>query len=215
MRRIIASLGLLALTASLAGCVAEGTGLAKGKPAPARMAVSGGAVVIGGPQGYCVDTGASRDGQDAAFVLLGSCASISGSFGAISPKRPGVLTASVAAGQADAQTFAGSFPATARFLSSPAGRAALSRAGKADSVAIKSITSAGEVMYIHAADKAPAPGQDLDADYWRAILVVKGRVVTLSVLALSDKPLAPEAKKTLLEGFVAKVRALNGGAAGA
>ena len=214
MRRITASLGVLLLAVSLAACVTEGAGPATGKPAPARMAVSGGAVVVGGPQGYCIDTGASRDGQDAAFVLLGSCAAISGSFRALSPKRPGVLTASVAAGQADAGTFSASFPAMARFLSSPAGRAALSRSGKAESIVIRSITSADGVMFVHAEDKAPAPGQDLDADYWRALLVVKGRVVTLSVLALSDKPLTAEAKKTLLEGFVAKIRALNGGAAG-
>ena len=198
----------------LTGCVVEATGPQALKPAPSRMAVSGGAVVIGGPQGYCVDSGASRDGQDAAFVLLGSCASISGSFNALRPKKPGVLTASVASGQTDAETFAASFPSMARFLGSPAGRAALSRDGRAQSVTILQIASAGGVMYIHAQDRADAPGQDVDPDYWRALMAVNGRIVTLSVLALRDMPLTPEAKRSLLEGFVARVRALNSSGAG-
>jgi hypothetical protein len=177
------------------------------------MAVAGGAVTVGGPSGYCVDPGASREGPGGAFVLLGSCASISGSFTALSPRRPGILTASVAPGSGD-ETFAAAFPSMARFLASPAGRAALSRTGKAETVEIVTITSAGDVMYVHARDAAPAPGQEVEADYWRALMAVNGQIVTLSVLGLRDRPVPPEAKLALLESFVKKVRALNGLAQG-
>jgi hypothetical protein len=204
----LAAAALLALSA----CVpAAPSGERAARPAPARMAVAGGAVTVGGPSGYCVDPGASREGPGGAFVLLGSCASISGSFTALRPKRPGILTASVAPGSGD-ETFAAAFPSMARFLASPAGRAALSRTGKAETVEIVTITSAGDVMYVHARDGAP--GQEVEADYWRALMAVNGQIVTLSVLGLRDKPVPPEAKLALLESFVKKVRALNGLAQG-
>lgn len=204
---------IVAIVLVLTGCVVEGTGTAPQslKPAPSRMAVAGGAVVVGGPQGYCIDTSASRDGPDAAFVLLGSCASISGSARANRPAKPGILAASVATGRSDEAAFVASFAAMAQFLDSSAGRAALSRSGSAKSVRILSVRSAEGVMFVHLQDRAPAPGQDLDPDYWRALLVINDRVVTLSALALADMPLSAEAKKTLLEGFVTKMRALNGG----
>ncbi len=209
MRRIIGPLALMAL---LQGCTLENVPVIDAivpKPAPARMAVAGGRVVIGGPSGYCVDPGESHDGAEAAFVLLGSCASISGSFRALMPKKPGILTASVSAEETDQVAFEASFPPMAAFLSSKAGRAALSRAGKAESVRILSVTSEGGIIYVHAEDRASAPGQSLDPDYWRALMVVNGRIVTLSVLALTDRPLEASAKRALLDGFVRQVRAIN------
>lgn len=206
----------LALAGVLAGCEAAlsagGSGSARSaKSAPARMVVADGALVIAGPAGYCVDTTASHDGAGGAFVLLGSCASLSGSAASRTPANPAILTASVFAGSGDDAAFAASFPAMARFLSSDAGRAALSRSGQAQSVVIAQITSANAVMLIRASDRAPAKGQDVEAEYWRALMSVKGQIVTLSVLGLRDLPLNAEVKRQLLEAFVAKVRAANRG----
>ncbi len=217
-RRFVQILTRLALAGVLSGCVAaapgaDGSGLssASAKPAPGKVTVAGGAVSIAGPAGYCIDSSASRDGADGAFVLLGSCASLSGSASRKQPQNPAVLTATVVAGPGDDTAFAASFPAMAKFLSSSVGRAALSRSGKAESVQIAQIASVRDVLYIRASDTAEARGQGVEAEYWRALMMVKGRIVTLSALGLRDLPLEPGVKRSLLEAFVARVRVVNGG----
>ncbi|AMY71918.1 hypothetical protein AKL17_4708 [Frigidibacter mobilis] len=65
--------------------------------APLRVTVDGRAIVVTGPPGYCVDRGASREGPEGAFVLLGSCAALGG--GRAVPKDvPAVLIATIASG---------------------------------------------------------------------------------------------------------------------
>ena len=93
--------GLLAFCAAglLVGCVMEGGG-----SAPTSVSV-GDQITVAGPSGYCVDTSASRTGDSGAFVLLGSCASISRSLMAARPKYPAILTASVSGGGTDTDTF--------------------------------------------------------------------------------------------------------------
>ena len=212
VKAAIIGVGLAGLLAGCEAGVSGGSGTARSaKSVPARMVVAGGALVIAGPVGYCVDTTASHDGAGGAFVLLGSCASLSGSAANRKPANPAILTASVFAGSGDDAAFAASFPAMAKFLSSSAGRQALSRSGQAQSVAIAQITSADDVMYIRASDRAAATGQDVEAEYWRALMSVKGQIVTLSVLGLRDMPLNTQVKRQLLEAFVAKVRATNRG----
>lgn len=199
--------GLLAFCAAglLVGCVMEGGG-----SAPTSVSV-GDQITVAGPSGYCVDTSASRTGDSGAFVLLGSCASISRSLMAARPKYPAILTASVSGGGPDTDTFKASFPSMAKFLSSAAGRAALSRSGKAASVNIAQIGSAGDAMTIRATDTAAAPGQNVEPEYWRALMSIKGQIVTLTVMGLKDKPLSSEVKRALLDAFIARIRAVNAG----
>lgn len=209
------ALGRMAVFALLAGCVAGvpgdiGAGRAT-KAAPTTMALASGTVIITGPSGYCVDTSASRDNARGAFVLLGSCASLTASPSGRKPQNPAILTASVVAGSGDDAAFAASFPAMARFLSSSAGRAALSRSGQASSVQIVQITSVKDVMYIRASDRAAAKGQEVETEYWRALMSLNGKIITLSVLGLRNLPMKPDAKRRLLESFVARVRAANNG----
>ena len=89
--------------------------------------------------------------------------------------------------------------------------AALSRSGNAASVQIVQIGSAGEVMTIRATDTAAAPGQNVEPEYWRALLTMRGQIVTLTVLGLKDKPLSADVKRSLLDAFIARVRAVNAG----
>ena len=201
----VALTAVLCALALLAGCVEGGGG-----SAPTNVRV-GDDIVVAGPSGYCVDTSASRTGESGAFVLLGSCASLGHSLMAARPKYPAILTASISSGGPDPETFRASFPGMAKFLNSTAGRAALSRSGKAASVQIVQIGSAGEVMTIRATDTAAAPGQNVEPEYWRALLTMKGQIVTLTVLGLKDKPLSADVKRSLLDAFIARVRAVNAG----
>jgi hypothetical protein len=199
-RRLIAA---LVLPFALAACV-EGSGTGG---APSAVALGGGAVTIAGPAGFCVDSRESRDGAKGGFALMGSCASVSGQPSAARPPEAAILTASVA-GPAGAD-FAARLPAIAQYLQTGPGHAALSRRGSAKSVTINSLSQAGGVLYLRATDTAPARGQSVTPAYDRAILEVKGRIVTLSVLALTSHPLSPEASRSILDAFVARVQGAN------
>ncbi|MBC7141608.1 MAG: hypothetical protein H5U18_05565, partial [Rhodobacteraceae bacterium] len=68
----ISKAGRIASACLALGACVPGAPLAPGGTATRAMAVSGGAVVVTGPQGYCIDRSASRDRPDGAFVLFGT-----------------------------------------------------------------------------------------------------------------------------------------------
>jgi hypothetical protein len=199
----------LALLALLGACVpvAE-TG---GSAAPTRMAVSvgGAALTIAGPRGYCIVPRDSRSSDDGAFVLLGSCASIAARAGASALSDPAILTASVSTGGAGIEA---GFPRMAEFFRSEAGRRALSRSGKAESVEVLHASSRNGVFFLQVRDRSTAGDAGVGTDYWRAIMAVRGQIVTLTVLALKDQPLEAAKKRAVLEAFIARIRAENPGA---
>ena len=195
------ALRLLALVLLLAG-----GGAAAADEAATSVTVTSGKVRIAGPAGYCADRAGSRDQGTQAFVLLASCAAIRGGSAS-----GAVLTAQVLVrGLANGEPMAVILPEMERFFRSPAGRQALSRSGRAATVEVVETARAGEVLYIRARDRSPMKGVAVEADYWRAVMTVKGRMVTLSVLGRADAPIAAAAKRTLLMAFVARVRRLNG-----
>ena len=199
---------VLAAALSLSACV-PGAPLATGGSATRAASVAGGAVVLAGPQGYCIDRGAIRDRAGTVFALFGTCAALSGSAGAGQPSRPAILTASVAPGAPEG--FEASFPQLATFFRSEPGRAALSRAGKAGTVAVDRVSSRGKVLYLHVRDGAKAAGLPVEQDYWRAILAVGGHMVTLSVMSLEAAPVTDAEKRQILGAFVAAVQGANAG----
>lgn len=192
-----------ALVLALSACVQTGAG-GMGTRA---LAVAGGAVTIAGPQGYCIDRSASRDGASGAFVLMGSCASLTGSRAAGLPQRPAILTASASAPGAGSTGFAAALPGLAQFFQSRAGRAALSRTGRAETVTVERVTAAGNVLYIRLSDSAE--GHGVEAAYWRAVMAVADRIVTLSVLSPTQGPLGSAEQRAVLDRFVARMRAAN------
>ncbi|WP_126974962.1 cation transport ATPase [Frigidibacter oleivorans] len=198
---LLAPVLALALAAAAPAAAQQGS-------APLRVTVDGRAVVVTGPSGYCVDRAGSAEGPAGAFVLLGSCAALGG--GRARPEgTPAVLTASVTPGGSGAGLDATQFPALARHFASEAGRAALSRSGDADSVTLAEALSVGDVLYLRLVDRSAGGAQRVEPEYWRAILVLRGRMVTLSVLSHADRPLPPGAARPLLEAFVARMRAAN------
>ncbi|MBC7141611.1 MAG: hypothetical protein H5U18_05580, partial [Rhodobacteraceae bacterium] len=161
----------------------------------------------------CIDRSASRDRPDGAFVLFGTCAALSGSAAAGQPARPALLTAAVLPAARDSAALAGSFPVLAAFFRSVPGRAALSRSGKAETVEIVEVASRGDVLYLHLKDRSAVSGPAVEADYWRAVLGLHGRMVTLSALSLRDRPLSSAEMRQVLVALVAKMQAANAGTA--
>ena len=202
--RIGRALWPLVLPLSLAGCIPAG-------PADVTRAVrvSDGAVVVIGPAGYCIDPAATRDGPDGAFVLFGTCAALAGSRAAGQPEKPALLTVSVLPGAPDDATFADSFPALTTFFRSEPGRAALSRSGEAGDVTVEAVVPAGGALLLKLRDLSAARGQPVEADYWRAVLSLEGRMITVSALGLRDTPLSSTEKRRTLEDLISRMRAAN------
>lgn len=190
---------ICAALAGLAGCEAFPGA------APATMTTAGGAVVVAGPTGFCVDPGASHADDSGAFVLLGSCASISGVRDGQKPSLRAVLTAAVSAGTTGG-AIEGSEPQLGAFFRSPAGRRALSRSGNPETVKVLGITHTEGVLILHARDTSAFPGQSVSPDYWRALFDLNGHIVTLSVISVPQAPFTDASGLRALETFVGHVR---------
>ncbi len=196
---------LLVASALLAGCA--GLPNLTGGRAPEKLAVAQGSIVVAGPPGYCVDGAATRDSEDGAFVLLGSCASIANSARAAVPQVPAVLTVSVSAlGDVD---IAASMDRLAAYFDSDRGRAALARDGKADSIEVLTTARRDQAFIIRASDSSPAGIEGLEKDYWRALFNIRGRIVTLTVIAFEAKPMSEAAGRAVLEAFVRRIMLEN------
>jgi len=198
-----ARLAIALAAAVLTGCVPANP---SGQTAARSMSVAGGAAVIVGPAGYCIDRAGSRQTADGAFILVGNCAALEGRGGA-SRTPPAVLTAAFRRGPSP--DFAENLPAMAEFFASRRGRAALSRTGNPDTVSVQQAFSAGDVLYLRATDRAAASGAGLDPEYWRAILPLGDGIATLTVLGLASQPASSAEKRRLLDAFVARLRAAN------
>lgn len=188
---------------ALAGCEGLQTGMA-----PASMSVAGGTVVVAGPPGFCVDDNASHAGPTGAFVLFGSCASITGSLQAGRPPIRAVLTAAVSAGSSGGR-IGGQYAQLSKFFRSGPGRAVLSRAGDAATVKVLSIGRYDDVITLHLRDVSPFPGQAVGPEYWRALFDVHGHIVTLNVFSVPEVPFSASAGLRTLKEFVARVRAAS------
>lgn len=196
----------------LSGCV--GTGLPVGgvpapKPnVPRLSSVVAGSVIVSGPVGFCVDTLASRDGESSAFVLMGSCRALGAGIFAPAPRTSAILTASVIAGGAG---FAADIEGLASFFAGEAGRAALSRSGDPASVEVLETLGWNDAFLIHAQDSSAADGtgQDVEPDYWRAILGINGQLVTLTALGHRSRPLSAAQKRAVLGAFIVRMREVN------
>ncbi len=154
----------------LSGCVTP-TGTPKAAP------VLGGAVQVGVPAGYCIDRAAGREDGDTAVVVMGKCAEGSTAL-------PAVLTAAIGPA-ASAGVLAGGGQALAAYFTSDAGRAALSRSGRASTVTIVQAKGVGAAFVMRIRDRDAG-------EYWRGVVPVAGRLVTITVDALGADPAAGE-----------------------
>ena len=154
----------------LSGCVTP-TGTPKAAP------VLGGAVQVGVPAGYCIDRAAGREDGDTAVVVMGKCAEGSTAL-------PAVLTAAIGPA-ASAGVLAGGGQALAAYFTSDAGRAALSRSGRASTVTIVQAKGVGAAFVMRIRDRDAG-------EYLRGVVPVAGRLVTITVDALGADAAAGE-----------------------
>lgn len=202
-----AALGAAALLL-LPGCLPGG--LPSLLPAPAAEPVPAaapvvlaGAVTAAAPAGWCADPRAAQSDDTGAFLLYVPCRD-----GPAPPAPPALLTVSVL-GTAEAAA-----PDPARldaFFRSDVGRAALSRSGAAASVTLVQTGTSGDAFLVQVRDTAPLSGAPVAPESWRAVLPLNGRLVALTALSPADPALPPATLRSVLDGFLAAMRAANAG----
>lgn len=195
-RLLFAAAGL-----GLAACAG---GVEVGRAAPEVIAVAGRSVAVGGPPGYCVDPAASRDGVK-AFVLLGSCASIARDPEAERPEIPGIMTVVVSSDPGTVAAIAEPDELLADYVRSDAGRAALSRDGRAETVRVADIRRQDGVLFIRARDTSAPTLPGMSDEYWRALLKVNGRLVTVSIVGFETRPMPSETGFRLVRTATARI----------
>lgn len=161
---------------------------------PHQVAVLGGDITVKAPTFYCVSEGSSRSSADTAVVLIGRCAE-NGRVAAA------LVTVTIGRFASGGVMLAGA-EKLREFLRSPAGRKALSRTGRAGDVAVLQSGVVDGTLMLHLNDRVAG-------EYWRAIIGIKGRLVTISASGAEGAPLTPEAGQRLVEETVAALIRAN------
>lgn len=154
---------------------------------PREVAVLGDALIVRAPRGYCVDKNSARGGEDTAALLIGRCAPgghVKAALVTVGVGRSGsagVMTAGV--------------EALRDFMSSAQGRALLSRSGKANDLAVLESGVVKGRLLLHLMDREAG-------EYWRAVIGLRGRLVTISAMGSPDAPLPPSEGRKLVDQTV-------------
>lgn len=176
-----------ALALLVAGCDLPGT-------APRQVSVLGGEINVRAPQFYCVDQQTSRTRDDTAVVLIGRC-------NAKGHVAAALVTVTVGRFASGGVMLAGA-ERLRQFLGSTAGRKALSRSGRAADVQVLQSGLVDGTLLLHLNDAVAG-------EYWRAIIGIKGRLVTISASGAEGAPLTAEAGRHLVDEMVAALITAN------
>ncbi|MEN8888304.1 MAG: hypothetical protein ABF243_05475 [Celeribacter marinus] len=164
-------------------------------------------IVLRGPDGYCVDTPSLRDEATTGFALMANCDALKGRTLSADDAPLAVLTASISA---PASSPAVADPdVLAAFFATDSGRAALARSGQSSDVTLIDSYARGYAYYIHALDRSPNPMGAFSHEYWRAVALIKGRIVTLTVMPFTAYPLSGAQMKRQITYFTEDVLQAN------
>lgn len=183
----------LSLILLLAACQMDASAFAPTGQARA-ISVLAGTMQVAAPSGYCVDKQSARQQDDGAVVLMGRC-------GSGSTLAPAVISVTVGA-TGSAGVLADGGTALAAYFQTEAGRAALSSSGSASAVQIVQAGNSDGAFTMRIVENQVG-------DYWRAIVGISGRLVTLSVQGPADKPLDPAIGRRLLSASISAMRRAN------
>lgn len=201
-RRRLAALAIA--LALLGGCFETEALNRLGAPAatptgPNAISVLEGVITVAGPEGYCIDEGATREGANNAFVLIMRCQS-----GA--PVAP-VFGVAVTDMRVPAGDRALQLQGLEAFLATNAGRGQLSRRGRAGDVTIAAMHQREGALWLHLTDTGN-PEQFLP-EYLRVVMPLAGRLVTLSALSLQGAPVDAATAEAAMAELVSVLRRRN------
>lgn len=170
--------------------------------APRKVSVLAGQITAAAPAGYCIDPAAVLQSGDSAIVLIGRC-------DGQDTRAPAILSVTVGETGSGAGVGPSAGPELAAFFTSNAGRAVLSRSGRAKTVTVLEAVGAGNAFLIRLRDTSPNRDGAGQAESWRAVLALSGRLVSLNVTGTAAAPMDSAAMRKLLDGFVAAMVAAN------
>ncbi len=185
--RSMKAFGVAAMALALAGCDI-------GSPGAHEVAVLQGEFNVRAPMFYCVGLESARSTKDTAVVLIGRCNAMGGVAAAL-------VTVTVGRFASAGVMLAGG-EALGRFMVSPAGRRALSRDGRANDVVVLQSGVVEGRLLLHLKDRVAG-------DYWRAIVGVKGRLVTVSASGTAGAPLTSDEGRQLVDATLDALLAAN------
>lgn len=193
---------------TLAGCsTLAGFGFGPERdPAPRSVQVLGQSYTVAGPQGFCIDESATRDTEQGAFVMLASCAALSGDAWEPRPSRPAILTVSVL--PAEASVGEDDLDRMTAFFSTEAGQEALLRPGAEGPAIVTDLNREPGLLLISAREQTPP--SEMAPGYWRGVFPETEDLVTVTVAGFQANPLSDEEGQMLLHSFVNALRDANG-----
>jgi len=166
--------------------------------APRQIAVTGDDVIIAAPRGYCIDPDTTREVDDTAIVVMASCKGDN--------SASGVLTASVS--RQNGAQISGALQGLASHFDTPQGRAALSRNGNPDDVAVLDAFASDETLFLHVEDQVDGLN-GLAKDYWRAMFDLGDRIATVSVRGMDVQPMGDRAGLEKARDLAQRIKARN------
>lgn len=168
------------------------------------LSLLGGDVRVRGPEGYCIDQGASNARR--GFAVLVGCALIS-EDAEIMPSLDGMIT--VQFGDAETASVTGNQEAFAAFLKSDAGRGLLAGGGDLATVETVSTVMSGDGVLARFEDTSGPAFVGTTGPRWRGFLDVQDRLVTVSVLSFERDPLSRAQGERLLVVALTELIAAN------
>jgi len=168
------------------------------------LALMGGDVRVRGPEGYCIDQGASNARR--GFAVMVGCALLSEDAG-VMPTLDGLIM--VQFGAEDTASVSGNEDAFAAFLSSDAGRSILAGDGDLAKVAEVATTSETDAVLARFEDTSGPSFAGTSGPQWRGFTDVKGRLVTVSVLSFDRDALSRSEGERLLVVALEELAAVN------
>jgi hypothetical protein len=201
---------LAALLLALAAC--DPAAMSAGAtPSRATLNVTGRAVTIAPPPGFCIDAESVASGADGAFVLMSDCGLLGNARSGDRPPVGAAMTASISTGgfAGEGDTAAGSLEELAEFADTREGRAVLGRSGQPERVRIVDTQLSGGVLYVLVEDRGAQPIAGIERQFWRAFLEVNGRLVALSVLGFQGAGPEPQEALNQLAALAHATQAAN------
>ena len=186
----------------LSGCVAPGSppqGAAQGTISFASATGEG--IVVAGPAGFCALERTKQVRGEAEFVALSAC---DRALGFLNGASPAILTATIGPeNSADGQSLDGAVLAV--YLNGREGRRALSSVADSETVTVHEVMAISEAVFVRLTDSSETEAKQ----NWRALMALKGRLLTLSVRSQPQNELTVEAGQRLIRNFVRAMRRAN------
>ena len=198
------AVGLCAL-AFVAGCASDldvGRALSGGlftQAAPEKITVTDDVFTVAGPPGYCVDEGSVQDDGTRAFVLLGSCASLTRNADSARPRQPAVLTVSISGANLPADGL--DSETIQAFLETETGLRALSRDGAIDGIEVQEVLVDDNMVFVQVNDRSESVSDQISDTYWRSFFGIGNRLISTSVVGFADQPLTRDAGYSIVSLF--------------